>query len=507
MKKVVRTVLIIVSSIIGIAGIGILAVNLYIQSKPTQQKIELKLSETLRVPLEIQRASLTPWGGLSILGITVPQANPDSGSNFLDAQECSIHFRFFPLFRRKLVIDQVLLDEPKVVWVQNANGRWVFPEAAPQPPSGTLPVPMESPSASPSPEIPQATPAPEKPAGSPPPATPEVQPRPGQVKPFEVVLSRLKIQKGAFDFSDAAGHRVALFSDVNVEVPSATPDLVEGNAWCEKISFRDRFFASGLKTRFSYSKERLALSGLNTVIAEGAVTGDLVIKTSQPRSPFTADVKLEKLDLNQLVSDAGGPRDHASGELSGFLDIYGQTADVNSIAGSGQLVLTHGQLNQYEVLQMLGKVLEIEELSQLVLQRASAAWRIENGVIQLDQLILQSANLRIIAHGEVKFDGRLDLDANLAINQKISRQLPEFVEANFKPIENTDLRGLDFQIFGTTSKPRTDLGVRVLGKEIEKRVEKKAVDLLQNIFGGKRKSKKNNPSTPAPATPTPSPAP
>ena len=510
MKKVVRTVLISLVAILGIAGIGILSANLYIQSKPTQEKIERKLSETLRLPLEIQRTTLTPWGGLSITGITVPQS-PAEGGNFLDAQECSIHFRFFPLFRRKLVIDQILLDEPKVVWVQNASGRWAYPGIAsarqpePTPVPAQPPAPVETPSESPAPEIPQATPAgppaPETPAVATPPAPPVISPPVETVRPFEIVLSRLKIENGSFDFSDAAGRRVALFTDVDVEVPAAKPDFVEGTANCEKISFRDSAFVEELKTHFSYSKQRLALSDLKARLADGSVNGTLEVKTSVPKSPFTADVKFEKVDLNRLIAEAGGPWNQASGSLSGFLDIYGQAGDVNSITGSGRLEMTNGQVNQFQVLQMLGKVLQIEELSQLNLQRASASWRIENGVIRVDQLVLQSANLRLTAEGTVQLDGRLDLAANLAINRKISRQLPDFIEANFKPVENSDLRALDFKIFGTTSKPRTDLGTRVLGADIEKKVEKRAVDILHNLFGGRKRKTNDQPATPPPANP------
>ena len=300
----------------------------------------------------------------------------------------------------------------------------------------------------------------------------------------------------------AAGRRVALFTDVNVEVPSATPDLVEGTTTCEQISFRDRLFAGDLTTHFSYSKERLALSGLNVSIADGSVAGSFVIRTSEPKSPFTADVKFEKVDLNRLVAEAGGTWNQAGGFISGFLDIYGKAGDASSINGSGQLVLTNGQVNQYEIFQVLGKLLQIEELSQLNLQQASASWRIENGVVLVDQLLLQSANLRLSAHGVVHPGGRLDLDANLAINQKISRQLPDFIEENFKPVENTNLRSLDFKIDGTTSHPHTDLEVRVLGKDIEKKVGKKAVDFLNNLFGVKKKKKNNQPAAPAPtATP------
>ena len=479
-KKVIRGVLIVFGGLVGIAGIAILTANLYIQSKPTQLKIERKLSETLRLPLEIQRTSLTPWGGLIITGMTVPQSQTEKLPHFLEAKECIVHFQWGPLFWRKLVIDQILINDPKVSWIQNTTGRWVFPETESE--STGAQIPQEPSATTVNPAVPE-------PQTSVP------------VKPFEMVLSRMRIKNGSFDFSNQKGRRIALFTAVNVEIPTAQINLIEGITTCEKISFHDRLFANDFKTHFSYSPERLALSELNAQMANGQVNGALTIKTSESKSPFSADVKFEKIDLNELLTEAGGAWNQAAGELSGFLDIYGQVDDLNSMVGSGQLVLTNGQFHQFELLKMLGTVLQIEELSQLNFKQATASWRIENGSVRVDQLVLQSTNLRLSAQGLVQLDGRLDLSANLTINQKISRQLPDFIESNFQPIQNSDLRGLDFKIFGTTNHPRTDLGTRILGPDIEKKVEKRAVDILHNIFGGKKRKNNPPPVSPTPVTP------
>jgi hypothetical protein len=83
----------------------------------------------------------------------------------------------------------------------------------------------------------------------------------------------------------------------------------------------------------------------------------------------------------------------------------------------------------------------------------------------------------------VEFDGDLNLEARLAINRKISVQLPGFILSNFKPLENSDLFCVDFSIHGTLSKPRTNLVERVLGREIKQ----KAVDIFRSFFGSGKK--------------------
>jgi type II secretion system protein N len=425
------------------------------------------------MPVQLTSASFTPWSGLRLTGISVPQSDAAADGNFFEAAAFTARLRLAPILRRRLEITQVGLETPKVTWRQTAQGEWRLPQRAPPPESAPAP----------------STAAVETPASATPSAQAE-QP-PAQTGGFEVSVSRLKISDGTFDFLDNHSKRLASLSGVDVTCPVADKEKIEGKASSEKISIKDHVFLEKLRTPFSYAGGTLLLPAISTSVADGTMNGSFKMQTDSADSPFSTSVKVQNVNLDRLITEAGGTSGQVSGRFNGFLDVSGMLANAKSLSGSGQIVLMNGQIQQYEFLQMLGKGLQIEELMQLTLRNAQADYRIENGDILLDQLLLESPNLKLTAQGTVHLDGALDLRARLTIYPKISHQLPRIIAENFTPVENSDQRYVDFDVKGTISKPKTNLLERMVGRKIEKQ----AIDLIRSLFG--KKPGKTDP-TPAP---------
>ena len=129
MKKLSRLILIGIGALVGAIVILLLAVNLYVQSQATQARIQQELSQRLNAPLRIRGISVTPWGGLKLNGITIPQTQPGVVGDFLEAQTFRLRIRFGSLFAQRLVIKEVSLIGPNVTWIQNADGKWRLPES------------------------------------------------------------------------------------------------------------------------------------------------------------------------------------------------------------------------------------------------------------------------------------------------------------------------------------------------------------------------------------------
>ncbi len=106
MRKLRRITLIAFATVIALAGALLLGVNLYVQSQGTQAKIQQELSRRLGTTLEIRSMSVTPWGGLQLSGIIIPQTSPAAPRHFLEAKTFRLRVRFLSLFSRRLVIDQ-----------------------------------------------------------------------------------------------------------------------------------------------------------------------------------------------------------------------------------------------------------------------------------------------------------------------------------------------------------------------------------------------------------------
>ena len=86
----------------------LIGVNLYVQSQGTHHRIQQELSQRLNTPLQLRQISLTPWSGLQLNGITIPQEG-QLGGNFLKAQSFQLRVQFWSLFSDRLVIRQVSL--------------------------------------------------------------------------------------------------------------------------------------------------------------------------------------------------------------------------------------------------------------------------------------------------------------------------------------------------------------------------------------------------------------
>src|SRR5947209_18724993 len=105
-----------------------LALNLYVQSQGTQARLQQELRQRFGAALNIGRISVTPWSGLKLSDITIAQGANGGNANFLEAKNFGFRVAFFSLFSRQLVVKDVTLESPNVVWPQNPEGKWRLPD-------------------------------------------------------------------------------------------------------------------------------------------------------------------------------------------------------------------------------------------------------------------------------------------------------------------------------------------------------------------------------------------
>src|SRR6266480_3257347 len=128
-----RVLVIVLAGISGMAVVILIGVNLYVQSQGTQIKIQQELSQRLGTTLRVRRISVTPWAGLKLSGITIPQSQPGVSADFLTAKTFRLRIKFGSLFSQRLVIKEISLINPEVVWAQNADGKWRLPSMPEEP--------------------------------------------------------------------------------------------------------------------------------------------------------------------------------------------------------------------------------------------------------------------------------------------------------------------------------------------------------------------------------------
>jgi type II secretion system protein N len=506
-RKLLRLILFVLGALIALAAVLLVGVNLYVQSQGAQAKIQHELSRSLGVPLKIRSMSVTPWGGLELSGITIPQTSSVGSKHFLEAKTFQLRVRFLSLFSRRLVIKEVSLIKPRVIWPQNAQGKWRLPAAQKARPRA---VPKKEAAA-----ISQSEPGGESvrpnasspvtlAASAPPSSKVRGNGEPRGREPRLTVapeVRRVSVKDGDFTFLDHAGRLIASFTGVDFQTKIRRALALHGNAMVTRISLRDRFFLDQLRSPLRYEPDVLELSKISARVANGEVNGYFAIQTEAEDSPFTTRVSFHDVLADQIVANAGGPKGMVKGKLEGSFQASGKTGEPDALIGKGEISLRDGRVQQYRLLVLLGQVLQIEELQELHLDQADAKYHLSPGLVTIDELILRSPNIRLTASGTVAFDGTLQLNSQLAINDRIRSQLFRAIRNNFHPIDEPGYSAIEFQVGGTVERPSTNLVEQLVGRDIS--------SMLNSFFGGKkdRKKKRKKAIEKMIALPSPSPSP
>lgn len=477
MQKVGRLTLIFIGGLSIFGAVLFLALNLYVQSQGTQARIQQELRQRFGGTLKIGRVSVTPWSGLKLSGITIAQGTTGASGNFLEAKNFGLRIAFFSLFSRRLVIKEVSLVSPNVVWPQNGDGKWRLPDLRPERPEN---APKNIAAATSSAEESEKT---GTPAESPVTETPSKQPLPHPDRKtnaptaFISEIHKVSLTNGNFRFLGRENEAVANFEGVGFRAAVHNASALKGNARVAKVSLRERFFLQQLRSPLRYDANGLDLSQISAHIGSGDVTGRFTMQPETEESPFRVEMKFRGVQADQIITEAGGPSGVLQGKLEGSLQTEGKTTDPDALAGSGEVFLHDGQLRQYNLLVTLGQLFQIEELTQLHLDQAEAKYHLTPGVVKIDELVLRSANIHLSATGTVSFRGKLHLSSRLAINEKVRAQLFKPIRTNFQPTEEPGYSAVDFEVSGTLERPKTNLLEKVVGRDLK--------DLVNSLWGGK----------------------
>jgi hypothetical protein len=299
-------------------------------------------------------------------------------------------------------------------------------------------------------------------------------------------VRRVSVKDGDFTFLDQTGKLVASFVGVDFRTSIRSAMAVRGDVKVTRVSLRDRFFLDQLRSPLRYEPDVLELSNISARVAGGEVNGYFAIQTEAEDSPFTTNVNFHDVLADQLVENAGGPKGMVNGKLEGSFQAWGKTGDADALVGQGEIFLREGRVQQYKLLVLLGQILQIEELQELHLEQADAKYHLRPGLVTIDELVLRSPNIRLTSSGTVAFDGTLQLNSQLAINDRIRGQLFKAIRDNFHRIDDPGYSAIEFQVGGTIERPSTNLVEQVVGRDIS--------SMLNSFFGGKKAKKKKKPA-------------
>lgn len=439
MKRFAKIILAAVGGVVALLVAVLIGINLYLQSGDVQQRIRLVTEEALGTPVGVSRTFYTPWSGLTLSGLSLPDPTV-AGANLVDAPTFSVHFEFLPLLGKRFVISEVNLVSPHLILRQTPDRRWVL--IPPRVAKPAAPKPSEPPPAVSRPEI--------------------------RLPDYSVEIRRYHIEDGRAEFIDRKGAVIGRLSGLSVTGTITADHLVEGDLEVDNLEIGEQIFPHHLRAHFRQMKpDHLAVTDLRCSLADGKIHAEIHVVTKRNAVPefyLTGDVK--RISIPKLIAEASGNEAGTTGTLNGVFELRGNPLDIRTLLGHGDFSLESAQLRPWDFIQQIGLLLRVDELQMLKLHQAALRIDVKDQRVWLTDMTLRTENLVITGRGPIKFDGKMSLDGRLMVNEKIQRELGGLLGDNFTPSEDANYKQVTFKVSGRLDRPKTDLIEKVTGIQL-----------------------------------------
>lgn len=454
MKTLLKILVVIVALAVIAAGGGLLYLNHYVQSPAFKQTVLDAAKQSLGAEVKIADLDISLLSGISLQGVSV--ANPAGfDGQLLTARAFVLRYRLLPLLWKRVVIQQLSLEQPKIVLCKNDRGEWNYDKL------GAVPAAP----------APAATPAPPKPSA---PATGAT----GLPGGINVTLSKLALSDGAVAMLGASNKPLVLVEGVNL---ASAVDVTggalsgKGEAKLGLLNIAQSLFIRQVGAPVRLSPQEVKLAPVSGQLAGGSVGGALGVKLAGGFR-YGADLQIKDSDVATLLKEAG-TKEVMTGKLQATTTIEG-TGGLATMTGNGKAEITDGRLMEIPLLKLIGTLLQIEELKQLKFDKCLLEFTLANNVMQTPVIKISAAKIELTGRGSVQLsDYSLNHEFTLALAEDLLSKLPQ--EVRDALTQRADgYYTLSFKVTGPYDSPKTDLG-NVLVKGAGQQLLKKG---LQQLF-------------------------
>jgi hypothetical protein len=450
LKRVFRIALFFILGVIGFFGVALLAINLYIQSPGIQRELRASVSESLDLPIDVFRITFTPWGGLNLESVTV--GKPGTSSPVLQAKDLKVRCDYDAFFRRKIIIREILLQHVEITVPMGSTENQPVVIQAKKTPRSTTPASQPATNWT----RPETATVQRSPSLQPPTLGDTLSRR------FWVEIQKFKLKDATITVVHPDGSNVALVRGLDCILNFRHGDYL-GRAHAENAMVIDAIPIDDIGAPMKFQSGVLTLNEISASVAGGELTGELTVDFNKPGVDYHLQLHAVGVDLNEVASRTNNFLDRAHGSLEGSFELSGSVRDSSKLAGVGSLEIKSAYLDQYPLLQEIGRWTQIDELRRLDLESAVSDFRVVGPNIQVDSIRLVSKNCQITLNGQVEDTHRLALDGRLTVSQFLSQKIPNELADNFQPATDGHGRYLDFQVSGSLMRPESNLFEKIIG--------------------------------------------
>lgn len=274
-------------------------------------------------------------------------------------------------------------------------------------------------------------------------------------------LRTLRVSEAAVDWQLADGRTKLQMEGVDLSLQLNDKNEGSGDLNVNRCTWMDVIVLREGRAEMRLADGTLRLEKIKAACGEGGVAGSGEVALVSPQS-FAFRLNAADVDLEKMSDEL--PNLRLSGKAQGALQMDGSLVDEASWAGGAKLEIRDGKLKGVNLLQMLGQIFQIQEISNFQIKQGVAKVRIADRRMWLDEFKLDGGDLLLSAPGSLDFERNLALNAKLSIPERLlNGRVAQLLSRGFSAPDEAGLRSIGFQVSGTLDKPSTNLMDKVVG--------------------------------------------
>src|ERR1051326_5563888 len=126
MKKTAKIVVLVLVILVVLLGVGVLALNHYVQSPEFKDYLLAKTQEQMAVPLQVESLHASIFSGFELRGLVVKNPQGSQTPTLLDSKALVFRYRLWPVLQTNVEIQSIVVDSPSITLEKADDGSWNY---------------------------------------------------------------------------------------------------------------------------------------------------------------------------------------------------------------------------------------------------------------------------------------------------------------------------------------------------------------------------------------------
>jgi hypothetical protein len=280
----------------------------------------------------------------------------------------------------------------------------------------------------------------------------------------------------------------------------------------DKLSYR-KFHCQKFSGQLNYQSGQLNLNQVSFATMDGKATGEAIaFETNGERILTRANVEFKNIDIKKLFHQMGNFRqtfiveENLSGKAYGnvqYSSVWNPdlTIDPGSVIVNGHYIIENGKLVHFKPIESLSRFISLNELKNIKFSTLENDIYIQDKVIYIPFMAIQSSAFNINASGTHDFNNHFDYHLKILLSEVLASKARKKKKQNqeFGIIEEDGQSGISIpiRIAGTPDDFKVTYSRKGIRKGLKKSVEEER-KFLKQIFqdefnkNGKKVPSKSN---------------